>query len=64
MAVLEMTRIAHTSVLGGTVARIFAAVSSWSEARATRKMLSSLSDRELEDIGLARGDIEAITARH
>ena len=30
----------------------------WNEARVTRKALSKLSNRELDDIGLCRGDIE------
>lgn len=29
----------------------------WNEARKTRNALSRLSDRELDDIGLCRGDI-------
>lgn len=32
----------------------------WNEARKTRKALAQLSDRELFDIGLSRGDIDAI----
>jgi uncharacterized protein YjiS (DUF1127 family) len=32
----------------------------WNDARVTRKALSSLSDRELDDIGLCRGDIDRI----
>jgi uncharacterized protein YjiS (DUF1127 family) len=39
-----------------------AAVKNWNDARVTRKALSSLSDRELDDIGLCRGDIERIGA--
>jgi uncharacterized protein YjiS (DUF1127 family) len=39
---------------------MFAAVVAWSDARVTRNALSSLSDRELEDIGLSRGDIAAV----
>lgn len=35
-----------------------AAFSDWNDARITRKALSKLSDRELDDIGLCRGDIE------
>jgi len=31
----------------------------WNNARITRKQLSHLSDRDLEDIGLSRGDIES-----
>lgn len=32
-------------------------VLTWNDRRATQKMLSKLSDHELEDIGLTRGDI-------
>jgi uncharacterized protein YjiS (DUF1127 family) len=32
----------------------------WNNARMTRSSLSKLSDRELDDIGLCRGDIELI----
>ena len=37
-----------------------AAMSEWNDARLTRKSLGRLSDRELDDIGLCRGDINAI----
>jgi uncharacterized protein YjiS (DUF1127 family) len=32
----------------------------WNDTRITRKALSKLSDRELDDIGLCRGDIEML----
>ena len=32
----------------------------WNSGRVTRKALSKLSNRELDDIGLCRGDIEMI----
>ena len=32
----------------------------WNDARVTRKSLSTLSDHELDDLGLVRGDIEDI----
>ena len=32
----------------------------WNSARVTRKALHRLSNRELDDIGLCRGDIEMI----
>ncbi|PQO24030.1 hypothetical protein C2I36_04550 [Rhodobacteraceae bacterium WD3A24] len=35
----------------------------WRDQRATRAALSKLSDRELEDIGLCRADIETVAAR-
>jgi len=42
------------------VADAFGALATWSDARQTRKALSALTDRELDDIGLCRGDIENI----
>lgn len=35
-------------------------VVAWNDARVTRKALSELSNRQLEDIGLVRGDIDAV----
>jgi uncharacterized protein YjiS (DUF1127 family) len=35
---------------------------SWNDARVTRNALSKLTDRELDDIGLCRGDIERLGA--
>jgi uncharacterized protein YjiS (DUF1127 family) len=35
-------------------------VKDWNDARVTRKALSTLSDRDLDDIGLCRGDIDHI----
>ncbi len=45
-----------TRVLAGLVGRIAA----WNDARVTRASLSRLSDRELDDLGLVRGDIDEI----
>lgn len=66
MAAFDTTRTAYgssssavssiTSFLGGLVATVV----SWNDSRLTRNALASLSDRELEDIGLIRGDIEAV----
>jgi uncharacterized protein YjiS (DUF1127 family) len=39
---------------------VFASLAAWNDARMTRKALSRLTDRELDDIGLCRGDIESI----
>lgn len=39
---------------------ISSAVAQWNEDRLTRKALEKLSDRELDDIGLSRGDIALI----
>ena len=37
-----------------------AVVQNWNSARITRKALSRLSNRELDDIGLCRGDIDLL----
>jgi uncharacterized protein YjiS (DUF1127 family) len=37
-----------------------AAFQNWNSGRVTRKALSKLSNRELDDIGLCRSDIEMI----
>jgi uncharacterized protein YjiS (DUF1127 family) len=39
---------------------LFGAVAAWNEARMTRNSLNKLSARELDDIGLVRGDIDGI----
>lgn len=63
MAVLDTTNVAvgTGNGLGRAVRRLIASASSWNDKRITRKALSRLSDRELEDIGLNRGDIDRIT---
>lgn len=42
------------------LSNVLATISMWNDARVTRKALSKLSDRELDDIGLCRGDIEML----
>lgn len=44
----------------GHASLTIAKIVSWNDARVTRNALSSLSDRELEDIGLTRADIDAV----
>ncbi len=65
MAILNET---HTPALGHgfsdaisrSAYRIVAAISHWNDTRQTRKALVKLSERELDDIGLTRGDIPFI----
>lgn len=53
------TRVSAGSSIGfGT--RLMASLSNWRNTRATRSELNRLTDRELDDIGLCRGDIERI----
>lgn len=67
MAAYETTRTAPFGAITtyrafqafSTVAAKFAA---WNDARVTRHALSKLTDRELDDIGLCRGDIDRIGA--
>ena len=46
---------------GTRLSEIYTRILSWNDARITRRALSGLSDHELDDIGLIRGDIDRIT---
>ncbi|WP_347311115.1 DUF1127 domain-containing protein [Defluviimonas sp. SAOS-178_SWC] len=61
MSVYELNRPAsHVTGFFGTLVVAFAA---WNDARVTRNALSRLTDRELDDIGLSRADIDTIASR-
>ncbi|MFC2970279.1 DUF1127 domain-containing protein [Acidimangrovimonas pyrenivorans] len=65
MAAYETTRPAPFGAISTfRVVQFFSnfaeAVADWNDTRVTRKSLSALSDRELNDIGLCRGDIEKV----
>ncbi|MFC4670266.1 DUF1127 domain-containing protein [Seohaeicola nanhaiensis] len=49
--------------VGAHIANLYATLRDWNDARVTRNALSALSDRELEDIGLVRGDIDLVIER-
>lgn len=68
MAALDNIRTTTGSF--GLVGRISAAFASvlntvieWNDARVTRNALNGLTDRELDDIGLCRGDIDTMAER-
>ena len=67
MAFLDTSRSTTFSTPSSVVAKfltaMFAAVASWNDTRVTRTALSQLSMRELNDIGLAPGDIDHISRR-
>lgn len=42
---------------------VASALIAWNDERMTRNALAKLSNRELDDIGLCRGDIDAIAQR-
>ena len=61
MASIETSRpIAAGFSFAGLVSAVFHTVSDWNDTRVTRKALSQLTTRELEDIGLSRGDIDSM----
>jgi len=45
---------------GFSITALIGVFASWNDRRMTRNSLNKLSARELDDIGLVRGDIEAI----
>ena len=61
MSSVTTNRVANTGLLS-VVSTVMAMLAAWNDARMTRKALSKLSDRELDDIGLCRGDIADIAA--
>lgn len=66
MTSIDNTRTASGFSAGNVfafIARGFGAVTAWNDARITRKSLSKLSARELEDIGLTFGDIDSVATR-
>lgn len=63
MAAINSTRINPAMTAGPVLRSITAAtakLAAWNDARITRKSLSQLSARELDDIGLCYGDIDAV----
>lgn len=60
MSTMEMNRSVAVGGVGNVVVNFFSMLSAWNDARVTRRELNSLSDRELNDIGVFRGDIERI----
>ncbi len=65
MTIIEATRTTALSTrfswrLVAFISAAFEAIAEWNDARATRKELYKLSEHELNDIGLCRGDIANI----
>jgi uncharacterized protein YjiS (DUF1127 family) len=59
MAFFDTTRPADAGLRRGAVAlHLLAGLRTWNARRTTRAALSRLSDRQLDDIGLVRGDID------
>ncbi|MCX7288412.1 MAG: DUF1127 domain-containing protein [Rhodobacterales bacterium] len=65
MAAVETTRPAPFGAITtyraiNGLSGAFGALWAWNDARVTRNALNRLSDRELDDIGLCRGDVDTI----
>lgn len=60
MSVIETNHGDAVGNVQGVVGKLFGKLAAWNDARVTRRELSRLSDRALDDIGLTRGDIERI----
>ncbi|WP_300032023.1 DUF1127 domain-containing protein [uncultured Roseobacter sp.] len=65
MAAFDTTRTHYGSTalasrILNTLSGAVASVVAWNDARVTRNALSGLTDRELDDIGLSRSDIDAV----
>jgi uncharacterized protein YjiS (DUF1127 family) len=62
MATFDQFRAANGGQpAGGLLNGFFGALITLYEAHKTRAALSALTDRELDDIGLSRGDIDRIS---
>ena len=60
MAIITNRPLGAGSSATRLLAEVFGRIAAWNDARVTRKSLSALTDRELEDLGLVRGDIDDI----
>lgn len=60
MSAIDTNRVHGGAGSFGFGSKIWSALAAWNDARVTKNALGRLSDRELDDIGLCRGDIELI----
>ena len=63
MAAFDTTRpvaALNTGRFSNAFAQMMGALATWNDARVTRKALSKLTARELEDIGLTYADLDKI----
>lgn len=67
MAFFTQSRPVADGVFGGvfglSFADLWSRMATWNDRRVTRNELVKLSDRELEDIGLCRADIDTVVDR-
>lgn len=65
MAAIETSRPAPLGAITtyrtvNLISNALNAIKVWNDTRITRKALAALTDRQLDDIGLCRGDIEML----
>ncbi|MBS1300863.1 DUF1127 domain-containing protein [Loktanella sp. SALINAS62] len=60
MAVISNSRTFSLPTSLRFIGALFASVATWNDARVTRKALSKLTNRELDDLGLCRSDIDSV----
>ncbi|MFT6933214.1 MAG: hypothetical protein ACJAXT_001920 [Paracoccaceae bacterium] len=60
MAIVTNRALGAGFTATSAIARIVGRFAAWNDARVTRDSLQRLSARELEDLGLVRGDIDSI----
>ena len=60
MALVEMNA-RRTAAMPGVVSNLVSALMTWNTNRVTREALSRLTERELDDIGLNRADIDLMS---
>ncbi|WP_226779470.1 DUF1127 domain-containing protein [Oceaniglobus trochenteri] len=60
MTTLDTTRTAGSGRTWKFLSALVSSLITWNDQRVTRKALSRLTNRELDDIGLVRGDIDSI----
>ncbi|MFT4014169.1 MAG: DUF1127 domain-containing protein [Paracoccus sp. (in: a-proteobacteria)] len=62
MSAIDTNRVVGGNGSFGFGSKLMAALAAWNDARVTKNALSRLTDRELDDIGLCRGDIQHIAS--
>ena len=67
MATFDTSRTTYGSATASSrffaaIGAVIASVVAWNDARVTRNALTALTDRELEDIGLSRADIDGVAS--
>ncbi|GIT89889.1 hypothetical protein JANAI62_06270 [Jannaschia pagri] len=63
MATFDTFRPALPAAHGSLLSNLLGSIIAWNDRRVTLNMLRSLSERELADIGLERGNLEAFAKR-